>query len=125
MTGFCAIAQTDTSGSHRRYTDTVQGQHPAAIQKEVLRTVVRDTAFRRMITDYIRVADSIKNPIHCIVQIRILLMQVFKANIKLLLHLLTIKKPIDSFYLKLLDNPFLRTTEKPIYLVINERERTV
>jgi hypothetical protein len=35
-----------------------------------------------------------------------------------------IKKPIDSFYLKLLDNPFLRTDLQPIYLVINERKRT-
>lgn len=33
------------------------------------------------------------------------------------------KHPIDSFYLKLLDNPFLRSTAKPLMLVINERER--
>ncbi|MEJ7684293.1 MAG: hypothetical protein WKG06_41870 [Segetibacter sp.] len=35
----------------------------------------------------------------------------------------TVKKPVDSIYLKLLDNPFTRTKAKPIYLVINERER--
>jgi hypothetical protein len=35
-----------------------------------------------------------------------------------------VKKPIDSFYLKLLDNPFFRTKAKPIFLVINERKRT-
>lgn len=34
-----------------------------------------------------------------------------------------IKRPIDSFYLKLLDNPFLRSKAKPIFLVINERKR--
>ena len=34
-----------------------------------------------------------------------------------------IKKPFDSFYQKLLDNPFLRTTAKPIYFVTNERQR--
>lgn len=33
------------------------------------------------------------------------------------------KKPIDSFYLKLLDNPYLKTTGKPVYLIINERQR--
>ncbi|HEX8277128.1 MAG TPA: DUF4271 domain-containing protein, partial [Segetibacter sp.] len=34
-----------------------------------------------------------------------------------------IKRPIDSYYLKLLDNPFLRSKAKPIFLVINERKR--
>lgn len=34
-----------------------------------------------------------------------------------------VKRPIDTFYLKLLDNPFLRSKEKPIYLVISERKR--
>ncbi len=33
------------------------------------------------------------------------------------------KKPIDSFYLKLLNNPYLKTTGKPVYLIINERKR--
>lgn len=35
---------------------------------------------------------------------------------------LVIKKPIDSIYLKLLNNPFI-TKAKPIYLIVNERER--
>ena len=34
----------------------------------------------------------------------------------------TIKKTIDSTYLKLLDNPFLATKAKPIYLVVKERQ---
>lgn len=34
-----------------------------------------------------------------------------------------IKKPFDSFYKKLLDNPFLRTTAKPIYLITKEHKR--
>ncbi|HEX8279513.1 MAG TPA: DUF4271 domain-containing protein, partial [Segetibacter sp.] len=33
-----------------------------------------------------------------------------------------IKRSIDSFYLKLLDNPYLKTNTKPIYLVISERQ---
>lgn len=33
------------------------------------------------------------------------------------------KKTIDSFYLKLLNNPYLKTTGKPVYLVIKERQR--
>lgn len=37
--------------------------------------------------------------------------------------LIRINKPFDSFYARLLDNPFLRTSAKPIYLLINERER--
>lgn len=36
---------------------------------------------------------------------------------------LAAKKPIDPFYLKLLDNPYLNTTSKPVYLVISERQR--
>ncbi len=32
--------------------------------------------------------------------------------------------PLDSIYLKLLDNPFFRSKQKPIYLVINERLKT-
>jgi hypothetical protein len=35
-----------------------------------------------------------------------------------------VKRPIDSFYRKLLDNPFSRSTANPIYLVINERHST-
>ncbi len=34
-----------------------------------------------------------------------------------------VKKPIDSFYLKLLDNPYLKTKGKSVYLVINQRQR--
>ncbi len=34
-----------------------------------------------------------------------------------------IKKPIDSIYTKLLNSPFINAKEKPIYLIINERER--
>ncbi len=32
------------------------------------------------------------------------------------------KKPIDTFYFRLLNNPYLKTTGKPLYLMINERE---
>ena len=32
-----------------------------------------------------------------------------------------VKQPIDSFYLKLLNNPFFKYKERPVYLVINER----
>lgn len=38
------------------------------------------------------------------------------------LRRLIITHPIDSFYTKLLDNPFINTKAKPIYLVINEHE---
>ena len=34
------------------------------------------------------------------------------------------KRPIDSIYLRLLDNPFFRTKGRPLYLVINERMRS-
>ncbi len=34
------------------------------------------------------------------------------------------RHPIDSFYIKLLDNPFFRTTRPPIFLIVNERKST-
>ncbi len=37
---------------------------------------------------------------------------------------LLLRHPLDSIYLKLLDNPFFRSKQKPIYLVINERIKT-
>ncbi len=37
--------------------------------------------------------------------------------------LLAAKKPIDSFYLKLLDNPYIIKTGEPFYLIISERQR--
>lgn len=35
-----------------------------------------------------------------------------------------IRHPIDNFYIKLLDNPFFRTTQRPVYLIVNERKVT-
>ncbi|WP_207492228.1 DUF4271 domain-containing protein [Aridibaculum aurantiacum] len=36
---------------------------------------------------------------------------------------LPVARPVDSLFLKLLDNPYLQMTEPPVYLVIKERER--
>jgi hypothetical protein len=33
------------------------------------------------------------------------------------------RKPLDSFYLKLLNNPFFKVSGKPLYFVISERKR--
>ncbi len=44
-------------------------------------------------------------------------------SIKTAAKTLAAKKPIDSFYLKLLDNPYLKKTGELVYLVISERQR--
>ncbi len=42
---------------------------------------------------------------------------------KLLFPVVPAKRPYDSFYSKLLNNPFFRSSGKPVYLVVSERKR--
>jgi len=116
--GYLAIGQTDTNNA-TIIVDTlakIQPQPP----KPVKRRIVRSTAIRTLIADSTKRADSIKRSdsiSHALVD-SLAAVQNGKEPAKPV-----VKKPIDSFYLKLLDNPFFRSKAKPVYLVINERHR--
>jgi len=118
FTGYLAIGQTDTN-SATIIVDTavkIQPQPP----KPVKRRIVRSSAIRTSIADSIRRADSIKrdDSISQTLVDSLAPVQNGKEPVKPV-----VKRPIDSFYLKLLDNPFFRSKAKPVYLVINERHR--
>lgn len=102
-------------------SDTAKPVRPRVIKKPVIRRVLADTGRASVIRDSIKTLDSLAR--------RDSLMPTPDTP-KLLKNInakaprpVAVKRPIDSFYLKMLDNPYLRTTAKPIYLVISERQR--
>lgn len=121
FTGYSALAQRDTV-IQPPPTDTGKPTLRPAVKRTVRRIAVIDTLKRRLADDSTRVADSLAradsvNP--AIIDSAVAL----PSPVKKTAQPVIVKKPFDSFYKKLLDNPFLRTTAKPIYLIINERER--
>jgi len=133
---FCAYAQTDTgntaqtdTGNTTKRADTTASRPSPLTEKKVRRPVVRDT-LRRIIADTFKKPDSLLRT----GSISPAFADTAKASVQDTAKLpvtdtakrpavTTIKKPVDSIYLKLLDNPFTRSKAKPIYLVINEREK--
>jgi hypothetical protein len=117
--GFCAFAQSDT-GKLTKAHDTPAHTPSQVTVKEIKKRVITDT-FRNSIPDTLKKRDSLAKvdsiPPPFSDTDKIPAGDTGKDSAAVA----TIKKPIDSIYLKLLDNPFLRTKEKPIYLVINER----
>ena len=111
--GFNAIAQTDTNEA-KTAVDTTLPLLPKPVLKPVKKHPAIDSFKKRITPDTTKINDSISKA-DSIVHLT--------ANTpKIPAITPTIKRPVDSFYLKLLNNPFLKTTAKPAYLVINERE---
>jgi hypothetical protein len=112
--GLGASAQTDSSSQNER-VDTVR-RAPRPIKKPVVKPIIR-----RATVDTLKRTDTLvkRNSIAAISP-DTSRMVVFETQ-KLSAAPAVPKKPIDSFYLKILDNPYLRTTGKPLYFVVNER----
>lgn len=119
--GIGAFAQTDTNAAQQSDTKAIK---PSPIfRKPVKRKAVIDSTKSTRLADTLLVADSSAKkhslPLGADTTHRLL-----ADTAKTIVKPLIIKRPIDTFYRKLLDNPFLRSTAKPIFLVIKERERT-
>lgn len=116
----CAFTQTDT-GNTTRKTDTVAKPEKIIVKKVKTRPVF-DTSKRRVVADTLKKPDSLLK-VDSVMPALADSAKVFPADTVKNHPAAVIKKPIDSFYRKLLDNPFTIAKAKPIYLVINERER--
>jgi hypothetical protein len=117
-----SLAQTDSNRAQPADTEgrVTRIDTPKRIIK---RRVFTDTLRRRHILDSIKRVDStrIRDSITALTNDSF---QTRRTDtIKVAAKPIVIKKPFDSIYRKLLDNPFLRTKAKPIYFVIKERTR--
>jgi hypothetical protein len=123
-TCYCVVGQTDTTIPPQITDTTTRLLTPDTVPKPVKRRVVREPVKRPVVSDTATIRDSIKPADSVAAQMRdsFNLVKPFDSSRTAASASVT-KKPIDSFYLKLLDNPFLKTKAKPIYLVINERQR--
>ncbi|HEX8461566.1 MAG TPA: DUF4271 domain-containing protein [Segetibacter sp.] len=117
--GYLAIGQTDTN-STTIVADTTARIKPAP-RKPIKRRIVRDTTLRLVISDSIYKADSLRH-LDSTSTARVDTPAPLPNN-SAATRPVVVKRPIDSIYLRLLDNPFFRSKAKPIYLVVNERRR--
>ncbi|WP_147204788.1 DUF4271 domain-containing protein [Segetibacter aerophilus] len=120
--GFTAFAQTDTT-LPKEQPDTAATVKPVVKPKPPKRRISLDSLRRKRFADSLRNADTTFRKDSIVAPItdsnRTAIAETTRAIVKPII----VKRPIDTFYRKLLDNPFLRSKSKPIYLVINERQR--
>ena len=117
-----AVAQTDTSQSEQQQ-DSVPIVVPLVKPKQAKKRISLDSLRRKRFLDSLMTADTAANR-NSITAPMDSGRKEPVATVPIAAKPVVIKRPIDSFYLKLLDNPFFRTKEKPIFLVINERKRS-
>ncbi|WP_169337659.1 DUF4271 domain-containing protein [Segetibacter koreensis] len=115
---FCAFAQTDTGNAS---TDTLSRASRSVTAKKVKRRAVTDSVNRYAVSDTSGVVDSVPRVDSSV--------PVFSDTgrrpvdtAKISIPVVSIKRPFDSIYRRLLDNPYI-TKAKPIYLVINVKQR--
>lgn len=121
------FAQADTVNR----IDTVDTAASNKFVKKVKRQVVTDTVKQRIIKDTLKRPDTAPGTNAILADSSDTTKASVTDTVKLSLPntvrisaaKTTVKKPIDSIYHKLLDNPFTKTNTTPIYLVIDERER--
>jgi hypothetical protein len=109
-----ATAQTDSAVSTTGPIDTNKPKTaPQASKKKAIKPVIADTIRK---ADTLSLIDTTAAATPDTT--KVVVIDTLKATTKPRVG----KKPIDSFYLKLLDNPYLKTTGKPVYLIISERK---
>ena len=117
------FSQTDTG--IKKLTDTISPVKIKRVPKPAKRKIVIDSLRNKRLADSVASIDTaIKKDSIPIVFFDTNSIKIVADSAKKAVHSATIKRPIDSFYRKLLDNPFFRTKAKPIFLDINERKRT-
>lgn len=121
LSAYNSFAQTDTAKAQLQ--DTIQGITPPEIVPPKKR-VVADTIKRRRQTSTVSPNINLpKNDSNSFPKPDSSLKVQAADTGKIALKDVVLKKPFDSFYLKLLDNPFFKSKAKPIFLVVNERKK--
>ncbi|HSU50322.1 MAG TPA: DUF4271 domain-containing protein [Segetibacter sp.] len=121
LSAYNSFAQTDTAKAQLQ--DTIQGITPPEIVPPKKR-VVADTIKRRRQTSTVSPNINLpKNDSNSFPKADSSLKVQAADTGKIALKDVVLKKPFDSFYLKLLDNPFFKSKAKPIFLVVNERKK--
>lgn len=119
--GCSVFAQTDTN---TQQADTSTRIRPVILPKPIKRRTPADSIIRKKRLDTVIVVDStVKKDSFASATSDTIHTAPAADTTSVITKPIVVKRPIDSFYLKLLDNPFLRSKEKPIFLVINERKR--
>ncbi len=123
LLGYSSFAQTDTDKT--QLPDTVFGiSQPEPVKPAKKRVVADTTRRRRQISTTSPEVSSLKKDSVAFSTLDTSLKVGLADTVKVAAIAVIIKKPIDSFYLKLLDNPFFKSKAKPIFLVVNERKKT-
>ena len=117
----CSFAQTDTANEVTVADTAIHPRTPGIIKKEK-RPFFPDTLKKRMITDTINKSDSLVVVDSVITAFTDTAKTLQADTAKNIVAVAPVKKPADSIYFRLFDNPFTRTQAKPIYLVIDERK---
>ncbi len=118
---FCAFAQTDTGNTTA--TGDTQSHIPQKLSvKKVKRSVVEDTLKKQVTADTLKVSDTLAKVDSILPSLPDTAKASATDSAKNNASAIILKKPIDSIYLRLLNNPFI-TKAKPIYLVLKDRER--
>lgn len=122
LPGFIAVAQTDTA-KEAAVPDTGKGILKYDTVKPIRkRSVVKDSLRRLVVLDTAKGEDSSLKAAANFTPLTDTLQDTSISTIKMQ-AVVTTQKPLDSFYIKLLNNPFFKITGRPVYLVVNERER--
>ena len=117
-----AFTQTDTN--QLQSADSQVQISPTVLPKPVKRKPVADTLHTKRIAGNAQVIDSLKKDSATSTVSDTVHTKFTVDTIKAAVKPVIVLKPFDSFYQKMLDNPFLRTKSKPIFLLIRERQRT-
>lgn len=119
--GFCGFAQTDT-GKAAETVDTAKHPPLTATVKKFKKRLIADTTKKNKVVDSLKKSFTLTNTDSIVPSLSDSAKISRGDSIKHSALKISIKRPIDSFYLKLLDNPFIKTNAKPIYLIIDEKE---
>lgn len=120
---FSSFAQTDSNSIQK--TDTPTNTITPIVPKPVKKRHNRNLTKNKLPFDsLLSVGNTAKKDTPTSLLADTTVKKIIADTLKVAVKPTEVKKPIDSIYLKLLDNPYLRTKAKPIYLVINERKRT-
>lgn len=115
-----AIAQTDSANADTARNKPAHRQ--VLIKKQVLKRPLFDSTHKpaHLAFDTItQKADTLKIDSAKVDSTKL----IAKDTVKLITKPAVTKKPVDTFYFKLLNNPYLKTKGKPLYFVVSERQR--
>lgn len=122
FSGYASFAQTDTNSTEQ--TDTLAEIKPSPVKPQRKRLAVDSTKRRKRLDSLALLVRAQKKDSAGLLIPDTNRKVVSSDSLPTLAKTVNLKKPIDSFYLKLLDNPFLRSKSPPIYLVLDQRKRT-